>query len=80
MKSETYNHCVIRSTPQKIKSEGNYVVNGIIIIDSRQDILIVMTQRLNIPDQEYTHDNEDDANSVFIKYAKEFIDKNVIPI
>ena len=78
MREEIYQGCKIRSTPYKLAQgqDGKYSVNGVIQIDRGNETIDIMTQNLNVPDNEWTHETEASADAVFIKYAKFFIDAN----
>ncbi len=77
MRAEIYKGYEIRSTPKKLINQGRekYCVNGIIVVNTRSSITEIMSENLCIPDDEYKHFNEDDADNIFIKYAKKYIDK-----
>lgn len=79
MKTESYEGCTIKSTPNNITDEGNYkyAVNGIIQVDSGSHTIHIMTQRLNVPANEWKHVSEDGADETFIKYAKIYIEHNL---
>lgn len=79
MHTEIYKGCKIKSTPHQLIDEGDYrrAVNGIIEINSGSHVTHIMIQNLNIPDDEWKHFTETDADNTFIKFAKLFIDKNI---
>ena len=80
MRTEIYKGCEIRSTPHELTDQGDYKysVNGIIQVDTGSSVTDIMIQNLAVPDDEWKHINEDDADKTFTKYAKEYIDQNIL--
>ena len=79
MRNEMYRGCNIRSTPNRLAEEesGNYSVNGVIELNYGSHIIDVMTQNLNIPDDQWVHEMEEGADAVFLAFAKKYIDNNL---
>lgn len=76
MKNEIYKGYKIKSTPHELKNEGiyKYSVNGIIQVDLNDEAGEIPAEKLGIPDSEWKHYTESEADSTFIKYAKKCID------
>lgn len=69
---ENYKGCIIQSFPYRLaKTEThNFSVNGIIRVDHGNSVNEIMTQELGVPDEEWAHDTEKEADLTFSKYAK----------
>jgi len=77
--SETveYKKYIIKSTPNRSNEErSNFIVNGVIgspLIKGKYTYE-TMQGVLGIPDNEMQHDKEEDADRVFVRYAKKYLD------
>ncbi len=79
MQTEIYNKCKIISTPHNVLDQGEYKysVHGVIQYDTKEFIRNVPEDLLSVSKEEWLHLTEEEADSVFIKYAKKWIDQNI---
>ncbi len=74
MKTIPYKNCEIRSTPfNVVKGPYKYSVNGVIQINSKKFIYDIPADLLGVSNEEWLHATEDEADAIFIKYAKIWI-------
>lgn len=76
--TDRYRGIEIHSNPHRLDEDegGNYSVNGhvnIIIPNGIDEIFGPILER--VPDNEYVHSTEVEADKVLLKYAKEYIDE-----
>lgn len=76
---EIYKGCRIESTPYKLVDAGSfkYSVNGVIQINYESNTVHIMTESLGVPDNEWKHFSEDNADQTFVRYAKIYIENNI---
>jgi len=74
-----YHGCKIKSTPDEILDEDpyKYSPNGIIEVDTGDAVTEILVQNLAIPGSDSKNYTEEDADAIFIKYAKQYIKKHI---
>ena len=79
MQTINYRGYKIKSTPSEILDEEpyKYSPNGIIQVDTGDAVTHILVQNLDIPDNEWKQRTEDDADAIFIKYAKKYVDQHI---
>jgi len=46
-------------------------------VDTGDAVTDILVQNLDIPDNEWKQRTEDDADAIFIKYAKKYVDQHI---
>lgn len=79
MQTIDYRGCKIKSTPCEILYEEpyKYSLNGIIQVDTGDAVTDILVQNLDIPDSDWKQCTEHDADAIFIKYAKQYVDQHM---
>jgi hypothetical protein len=77
-KEITYKNYNIKSHPNKLLNyESKFSPNGVIEYQDKGTLVHIPVGRLSVPQNEWICNLEHEADEVFIKYAKKFIDHNI---
>lgn len=79
MQTIDYRGYKIKSTPSEILDEDpyRYSPNGVIQVGIGNTEGNILVQNLEIPDSDWKQFTEHDADAIFIKYAKQYVDEYI---